>query len=212
MAQVKGRFITFEGSEGCGKSTQARALVELLVSKGYDAKMLREPGGVIISEKIRAILLDKANTAMNKECETLLYMAARAQLVEEIVVPELEKGAILVCDRFLDSTIAYQGYGCGVDVEIIKIMGRFATKGVHPDLTFLLDLDTEEGLLRRGGERDRIELRSREYHDLVRSGYLEIAKKDPERVVVIDGRKSREENFAAISARVLQMLAGQGSS
>jgi dTMP kinase len=99
-----------------------------------------------------------------------------------------------------------------VDVEIIKIMGRFATKGVQPDLTFLLDLDTEEGLRRRGGERDRIELRSKEYHDLVRSGYLDIAKKDPQRVVIIDGRKSREENFAAISARVDILLADKGTT
>ena len=125
----KGKFITFEGSEGCGKSTQSRSLVDHLAEKGLPVKLIREPGGVVISEKVREILLDKKNTQMNKECETLLYMAARAQLVEEILVPELTAGTVLVCDRFLDSTVAYQGYGCGVSVETIKAMGLFAING-----------------------------------------------------------------------------------
>lgn len=202
----KGKFITFEGSEGCGKSTQSGALVEHLTAKGHTAKLIREPGGVVISEKVREILLDKKNVQMNKECETLLYMAARAQLVEEVVIPELTRGTILVCDRFLDSTVAYQGYGCGVSVESIKAMGLFATKGVQPDLTFFLDLPTEEGLRRRGTERDRIELRSSEYHERVRAGYHQIALSEPGRMVVIDGRKDKEENFAAIRARVERLL------
>ncbi|MBF0569308.1 MAG: dTMP kinase [Candidatus Omnitrophica bacterium] len=204
MAQ--GKFITFEGSEGCGKSTQSRLLLEHLQKKGLPVKLMREPGGVAISEKIRAILLDKANTAMNKECETLLYMAARAQVVEEAILPELEKGTILLCDRFLDSTVAYQGYGSGVDIETIRAVGKFATKGVQPDLTLFLDLDTEEGLRRRGGERDRIELRSLEYHNQVRQGYREIARKEPKRVVVIDGTKSIEEIFGIIGKRVEELL------
>jgi dTMP kinase len=204
----KGKFITFEGSEGCGKSTQSKRLLDYLTSKKLPARLIREPGGVAISENIRSILLDKANTAMTKECETLLYMASRAQLVEEVIVPELTKGTILLCDRFLDSTVAYQGHGCGVDVKTIKDIGIFATKGLRPDLTFFLDLDTEEGLRRRGHERDRIELRSLEYHDRVRSGYHEIAKKEPDRVVTIDGRKSREEIFTIIQKKVDQLLAG----
>ncbi len=198
----KGKFITFEGSEGCGKSTQSRLLLEHLQKKGMSVALLREPGGVVISEKIRAILLDKANTAMNKECETLLYMAARAQVVEEAILPELEKGKTLLCDRFLDSTVAYQGYGCGVPVEAILAMGAFATKGLRPDVTFFLDLDVEEGLRRRGAERDRIELRPLEYHNKVRSGYLQIARNEPGRVVVLDGRQSREDIFAGICARL----------
>ena len=206
---VKGKFITFEGAEGCGKSTQSKLLVEYLQKKGFAAKLFREPGGVAISEKVRAILLDKANTAMNKECETLLYMAARAQLVEEVVVPELEKGTVLICDRFLDSTLAYQGYGCGVDIKTIVAIGEFATKGIRPNLTFFLDLDIEEGLRRRGGERDRIELRSLEYHNRVRKGYLDIAKKEPGRVMVIDGRKAKEEIFAIIKQKVDALLADQ---
>ena len=203
---VKGKFITFEGSEGCGKSTQSRSLADHLTAKGFPVKLIREPGGVVISEKVREILLDKKNARMNKECETLLYMAARAQLVEEVVIPELAQGTILVCDRFLDSTVAYQGYGCGVPVDAIKAMGLFATKGVLPDLTFFLDLPTDEGLRRRGTERDRIELRSMEYHERVRAGYHQIAQSEPGRVVVIDGRKSKEENSAAICACVEKLL------
>ncbi|MBF0619786.1 MAG: dTMP kinase [Candidatus Omnitrophica bacterium] len=202
----KGVFITFEGSEGCGKSTQSRKLLEYLTAKGVASKLIREPGGVAISEKVRALLLDKSHTAMNKECETLLYMAARAQLVEEVVIPELEKGTVLICDRFLDSTVAYQGYGCGVDIATIKSIGLFATKGIQPDMTFFLDLDTEEGLRRRGGERDRIELRSVAYHHQVRVGYLDIAKKEPGRVLVIDGRKPIEENFNTIREAVERKL------
>ncbi len=202
----KGKFITIEGSEGCGKSTQSKFLVDHLTAKGFPVKLVREPGGVVISEKVREILLDKKNTRMNNECETLLYMAARAQLVEEVVMPELGRGTVLVCDRFLDSTVAYQGYGCGVSVEAIKAMGLFATKGVVPDLTFFLDLPTEEGLRRRGTERDRIELRSMEYHERVRAGYHQIARSEPDRVIVIDGRKSKEENFMAIRARVEKLL------
>ncbi len=206
MTRCSGKLITFEGSEGCGKSTQSRFLVDHLTAKGFPVKLVREPGGVVISEKVREILLDKKNTLMNKECETLLYMAARAQLVEEVIIPELKQGTILVCDRFLDSTVAYQGYGCGVSVEAIKAMGLFATRGVVPDLTFFLDLPTEEGLRRRGTERDRIELRSMEYHEKVRAGYHEIARSEPGRVVLIDGRKSKEENFTTIRTRVDKLL------
>jgi dTMP kinase len=206
MVKHTGKFITFEGSEGCGKSTQSKMLLDYLQKKKLPAKLFREPGGVVISEKIRSLLLDKANTAMNKECETLLYMAARAQLVEEVVIPELRKGTILVCDRFLDSTIAYQGYGCGVDVQEISAIGKFATKGIEPDLTFFLDLDTEEGLRRRGSERDRIELRSIEYHNRVRSGYREIARNAPERVIMLDGARSKEEIFQIVNESVEKLL------
>jgi dTMP kinase len=203
---LKGKFITFEGSEGCGKSTHAKLLLDHLTARGVAAKLIREPGGVAISEQVRAILLDVKNTAMNQECETLLYMAARAQLVEEIVIPELAKGTVLICDRFLDSTVAYQGYGCGVPVDVIKAMGLFATKGIRPDVTFFLDLDTQEGLRRRGTERDRIELRSVQYHERVRAGYHAIAKAEPTRVITINGARSKEENFADICRAVEKIL------
>jgi len=181
-------------------------LFEYLKAKGYPVRLVREPGGVCISEKIRAILLDKDNTAMNMECETLLYMAARAQLVEEVVMPELERGTILICDRFMDSTIAYQGYGCGVSVEAIRSMGLFAAKGIQPGLTILLDLAVEEGLRRRGADRDRIEMRSLEYHNRVRNGYLEMAGKEPARMLVIDGSQPRDVIFARLLARVETLL------
>jgi dTMP kinase len=206
MGKHQGKFITFEGSEGCGKSTQSKLLLDHLKSKGLPAKLIREPGGVLISEKVRSILLDKANTAMNKECETLLYMASRAQLVEEVIIPELAGGAILLCDRFLDSTLAYQGYGCGVDVKIIKAVGLFATKGVGPDLTFLLDLDTEEGLRRHDHDPDRIEMRSLEYHGKVRKGYLEIARQEPGRIIVIDGSLPKDKIFEIVKSRVEKLL------
>ncbi|MFH0753885.1 MAG: dTMP kinase [Candidatus Omnitrophota bacterium] len=202
----KGKFITFEGSEGCGKSTHAKLLLDDLTAGGFPAKLIREPGGVVISEKVREILLDKNNVSMNRECETLLYMAARAQLVEEVIIPELSQGTILLCDRFLDSTVAYQGYGSGVSVNAIMAMGLFATKGIQPDLTFFLDLSTQEGLARRGAERDRIELRSLEYHDRVRAGYHLIARQEPGRVMVIDGRASKEENAMRIRAAVETLL------
>ncbi|MEI8011977.1 MAG: dTMP kinase [Candidatus Omnitrophota bacterium] len=201
-----GKFITFEGAEGCGKSTHAGLLFDYLSGKGRRVRLIREPGGVIISEKVRGILLDKANTAMNKECETLLYMAARAQLVEEVVLPELAQGTILICDRFLDSTLAYQGYGCGVSIDIIKSVGLFATKGIQPDLTFFIDLDAEEGLQRRGAERDRIEMRPRSYHERVRAGYHQIAQDEPGRVVVLDGKRLKEENFRHICSVVEKIL------
>ncbi len=203
---VQGKFITFEGSEGCGKSTQSKLLLEYLKAKGLDVQLIREPGGVAISEKIRSLLLDKANAVMNKECETLLYMAARAQLVEEVIIPRLTNGVILLCDRFLDSTLAYQGYGCGVPVEGIRSMGLFAAKGIQPDLTILLDLDVEEGLLRRGAERDRIELRSLDYHNRVRKGYLDMARKEPARMMVIDGSQAKDVIFTQMCARVEQLL------
>jgi dTMP kinase len=206
MQGYPGKFITFEGSEGCGKSTHSSRLCRYLLDKGYPARLIREPGGVVISEKIRAILLDKANTAMTRECETLLYMASRAQLVEEVILPELKKGTILISDRFLDSTLAYQGYGCGVDLDMIRAIGAFATGGLTPDLTFFLDLDTEEGLRRRGSERDRIEQRSLDYHNRVRAGYHAISRLEPERFIVIDASHSQESNFKDICLHVGKVL------
>jgi len=190
---MKGKFITFEGSEGSGKSTQIELAQEYLQEKGQDTLFVREPGGVKISEKIRGILLDVNTADMGDECETLLYMAARAQLVKEVIIPELNNGKTILCDRFLDSTIAYQGYGNAVDIEKIKLLGEFATQGYLPGLTFLFDIDPEEGFARLKRPKDRIEQRSLDYHNRVRNGYLEIAQKEPGRVRVIDANKSKEE-------------------
>lgn len=175
---MAGKFITFEGCEGSGKSTQAALVLEYLQAKGLPVTLLREPGGVKISEKIREILLSPSHKAMGDECETLLYMAARAQLVKEVIRPALEKGQIILCDRFMDSTIAYQGFGNGVSVADIEGIGRFAVGGLKPELTFLFDIDTAQGLSRTNAKKDRIEQRSLEYHQRVREGYLAIAKKE----------------------------------
>ena len=191
MLKRCGKLITFEGSEGSGKSTQIKLIHKHLRSLGKDVVFVREPGGVKISEKIRRILLDVRNQDMTKECETLLYMASRAQLVEEVVKPALEKGKIVLCDRFLDSTIVYQGFGFGVDIDMISMVGRFATQDIQPDLTFLFDLSLDKAFSRITRKKDRIELRPRAYHNRVRKGYLELAKKDPKRIKVIPVDRSR---------------------
>lgn len=203
---VKGIFITFEGSEGCGKSTQVKLLCAFLKKKHKNVLWIREPGGIKISEKIRDILLDDRNKEMAKSCEVLLYMAARAQLVEEKILPALKEGAVIVCDRFLDSTLAYQGYGCGVDIKFIKEMGDYVTQHIKPDLTFLLDLETHKGLSRIQKPKDRIEQRSLSYHNRVRKGYLAIAKQEPRRVKVINARQSREEIQEIIQQHVSRFL------
>ncbi len=198
----KGLFITFEGSEGSGKSTQSALVLEYLKSKKLPVMLLREPGGVKISEAIRKLLLDVKNTGMGDECETLLYMAARAQLVKEVLEPALAEGKIVLCDRFLDSTIAYQGYGNGVDVKSIQQIGLFATKGISPDLTIIFDIDPAKGLSRTNAKKDRIELRSLDYHSKVRQGYLAVAKAEPKRVRVISVDASKEEIFARVQVLI----------
>ena len=188
---MKGKFITFEGSEGCGKSTQSEMLFSYLKSKRRRAIYLREPGGVKLSEAIRAMLLDP-KSKISAQAETLLYMAARAQVVEEIIKPALATGKIVVCDRFLDSTITYQGFGLGVDIKLIKTLGAFATQGVKPDLTIFLDLPVKSGLKHRHHCRDRIEQRSMSYHEKVRKGYLTLARQEPRRIKVV---KVLEDKF-----------------
>jgi dTMP kinase len=206
MASYKGKFITLEGSEGSGKSTQSALILDYLKKAGHDVMPLREPGGVRISESIRNLLLDAKNTAMSNECETLLYMAARGQIVEEVILPALKAGKIIVCDRFLDSTIAYQGYGNGVDVKFIKQLGKFVTKGVTPDLTLLFDIDTAKGLSRTNAQKDRIELRPLEYHNKVRKGYLALAKAHPKRIKVIKVDAPKEEIFERVRTHLEKVL------
>jgi len=181
---MKSKFITFEGSEGCGKSTQSEMLYCYLKSKGLPVIYLREPGGVKLSEKIREILLDP-ESKISPEAETLLYMAARAQVVRDIIRPALESGKIVICDRFMDSTIAYQGFGLGVDIKMIKSIGKFATSGIKPDLTLFLDLPVKKGLKHRDNCKDRIEQRSFKYHEMVRRGYLKLARLEPKRIRIV---------------------------
>ena len=203
---MKGKFITFEGSEGSGKSTQAALVLEYLKKKKLPVMLLREPGGVKIAEAIRNLLLDVQNVGMGDECETLLYMAARAQLVKEVLAPALSDGKIILCDRFLDSTIAYQGFGNGVDAGLISQIGAFATKGIQPDLTLLFDIETKQGLSRTNAQKDRIELRSVEYHSRVRQGYLSLAKQQPRRIKVIAVDAAKEEIFQRVKVFIDAVL------
>ncbi|RKY32460.1 MAG: dTMP kinase [Candidatus Omnitrophota bacterium] len=204
---MKGTFITFEGSEGCGKSTHSALLFNYLKNKGFRVTYIREPGGTLVSEKIRRILLDPKNKSMSAECETLLYMSARAQIVREIISPALSKGMIVISDRFLDSTVVYQGYGLGVDIQTIKNIGRFATSGIKPDLTLFLDLPTREGLRKCGRIKDRIELRSLNYHQRVRCGYLELARLHPKRIKVVEVHHSKAITQDKIRKLVLELIA-----
>ena len=203
---MKGKFITFEGSEGCGKSTQSKLLYQYLKRSGYRVLYLREPGSTKVSEKIRKILLDARNDSMCAVTEMLLYMAARAQIVAEIIKPALAAGRIVICDRFLDSTIAYQGYGLGMDIGMIKTIGALTTQGVKPDLTILLDLPIEKGFKYHDPRKDRIEQRSGAYHAAVRKGYLQLARQDPARVKVIHGQADKQQIQQQIRLHVDKFL------
>ena len=192
----RGMFITFEGAEGSGKSTQIKMLDEYLRKSGFKVLVLREPGSTRLSEALRNALLDKKNDSLSEKTELLLYLAARAQLVKERIVPALKERKIILCDRFQDSTLVYQGYGLGLDKKMILLLGKFVTDGITPGVTFLLDISALEGLKRAGGAQDRIQGRSLEYHRRVRNGYLSIAKKYPKRIKVIkakDIKKTQEE-------------------
>ena len=207
MAQgLKAKFITFEGSEGSGKSTQIRKISQLLKKHHIPFIFLREPGGTFISEKIRNILLDVKNKKMVPNCEMLLYMAARAQLVGEKIVPALREGKVVLCDRFLDSTIVYQGYGCGLSIPLIKLVGQFATQNIKPDLTLVFDIDTRHGLGRIKRKKDRIEKRALAYHHRVRKGYLTLAKKEPRRIKIIKVNGTIEEVHAVVWRHIGRLL------
>ena len=181
----RGIFITFEGPEGSGKTTHSRLLCAFLRRKGFKVLHTREPGGTAISEKIRNVLLDPKNRDMDVVCEMFLYMAARAQIVKKKILPALKEGRIVICDRFVDATLAYQGYAGGIDIKIIKNIGSLVTKGISPEVTFLLDIGAKEGLLRSKKFKDRMERKSLLYHKKVRKGYLTIARKEPRRVKIV---------------------------
>ncbi len=203
---LKGKFITFEGSEGSGKSTQIEWIKKYLFEKNKKILFVREPGGVAISEKIRKLLLDVKNEGMSSSCEMLLYMAARAQLVDQEIIPALKKGMIVLCDRFLDSTLAYQGYGNGVDMKMIKKVGSYATQDIQPDLTIIFDIDAKLGLSRIQGAKDRIEQRSITYHNKVREGFVQLAKAYPKRIKLINANKEREEIHGQVKSAVDKLL------
>lgn len=202
-------FITFEGSEGSGKSSQQAQLAEYLRERGIPLLVTREPGGTEIGEQVRAILSDLKNTAMHPRAEILLFQASRAQLVEQMIRPHLEKGGVVLCDRYADSTIAYQGYGYQlVDLALLREIVSFATGGLQPDLTLLLDLDVEEGLRRRakGGEWNRLDAYELAFYQRVRQGYHEMARAEPDRWVIIDAGKPPDQVQAAIRSVIMQRL------
>lgn len=188
-------FITFEGPEGSGKTSQIVLLADYLREQGYEVVQTREPGGTSIGDQIRAVLHDVGNGEMQSVTELLLYSASRAQLVRELVEPALTEGKIILCDRYADSTIAYQGYGRGLDLQELKMLTEFATGGLKPHLTLLLDIDVERGLSRRqvgGDEMNRLDLEAVSFHQKVRSGYHTLAKAEPERWVIVDADRPVE--------------------
>ena len=197
---MKGWFITFEGCDGCGKSTQLTKLKKYLEDKGVDFIFTREPGGGRISEGIREILLNGKNAEMSDECEALLYAASRAQHIRDRVAPGLEAGKVVVCDRYVDSSFAYQAYARGLGMEFVSKINAFALDGYLPDLTFFIDLSPEEAFQRKHGadENDRIEQAGLAFHKKVYEGYLAVAKAYPERVVVLNGRQSVEDVAACV--------------
>jgi dTMP kinase len=185
-------FITLEGPEGSGKTSQLPMLAEYLRQHGFNVLTTREPGGTSISEQIRTVLHNLENKEMNPRTEILLFQASRAQLVEQVIKPHLNKGGVVLSDRYADSTLAYQGYGHQIDIESLRVLVTFATGGLKPDLTILLDLDVETGLRRKElkGEWNRLDAYDLEFHQRVRQGYFELVQAEPERWEVIDASHS----------------------
>jgi dTMP kinase len=197
----KGILVTFEGIEGSGKTTQAERACKALELEGYRCVLTREPGGTPVSEKIRSILLDRANMEMTAVCELFLYLACRSQNVSEIIRPALDSGSIVIADRFSDSTRAYQGGGRGLDVEMIAKLNALATDGLKPDLTILVDLDPAKGLS-RSKTKDRIENEDIDFHGRVRSEFLTICKEEPNRVIALDGDDAIESIHHEVMALI----------
>lgn len=188
----KGLFITFEGADGCGKTTQMKLLAEYLEKHGKEVLLTREPGGKGLGEKVREILLNYDGEVSDR-CESFLFLADRAQNIDIIINPAVNAGKIVLCDRHTDSTVAYQGYGRGLDIERINMLNELATNGKKPDLTLVFDIDVETSMKRVGNEKDRMESAGKEFHNRVRYGYLELAKQEPDRIKVIDATRSIEE-------------------
>lgn len=201
----KGIFITVEGSDGSGKSTQIEFLKEYFSGKGIDAIFTREPGGTPISEKIRAIILDNNNSELDSMTETLLYAASRAQLVSQVIKPALERGKVVVCDRFVDSSLAYQQYARGLG-ESVSVINGYAISGCMPDVTFLLKVSPEVGLSRLTGSADRIESEAASFHQKVSEGYLALEKEYPDRIVGVDASNDPLAVRAEILSHIERIL------
>ncbi len=208
MNDMKGIFITFEGIDGCGKSTQTALCREWLESLGKTVLLVREPGGTRIGEKIRELLLDKANGSMAPMAELFLFEAARAQIVEETIKPALAEGKAVICDRFFDSSFAYQGCARGLGAEMVSRLNKDATGGLAPDITFFLDITVDQAIMRRegrGGEKDRIESAGDAFQEKVRQGFIRAASEDS-RIVTIDASDSPEVIFKQIQEKIEALI------
>jgi len=197
----KGLFITFEGADGCGKTTQIELLNKYLVEKGYETLLTREPGAKGLGVKLREILLNY-DGEVSPNCESFLFLADRAQHIDCIIKPALEEGKIILCDRHTDSTVAYQGYGRGLDIERINYLNNIATSGLKPDLTIVFDIDVETSMKRVGKNKDRMESAGIEFFNKVREGYLQIAEKEPNRVKIINSSDTIEN----IHKKVIELV------
>jgi len=210
---MKGKFITFEGIEGCGKTSQVKLLVKYLEEKGCRVLMTREPGGTAISEAVRGILLSTDFSNMHPHTEVLLYLAGRAQHVSEVIKPALEAGTIIICDRFSDSTFVYQCLVRGIDIRMVETMNRFATDNILPHITFVLDIEPEEGLRRAKARNqknmrgeDRMEREAMDFHQRVREGYLKWAAEYPDRIFVVRSDREKEEVHTEITGIIERVL------
>lgn len=211
---ARGKFITFEGGDGAGKSTHLQLVAEALRSRGEDVVCLREPGGTIIGEQLRQIVLDPGNYIMSSECELLIYEAARAQLVSQIILPALARGSIVLCDRFADSTIAYQAYGRGLDKAFISRANAFVCQGISPDRTILMLTggDAEVGIDRATHHKhaDRLEMAGVDFHERVNDAFLNIAADDPERVKIVVSDEAKEHTIAKVFAALSDLFEWMG--
>lgn len=207
--RVPGVFITLEGGEGSGKTTQAVRLCQSLAERGYTVLHTREPGGTLVAERLRGILLERSVEPMAPETETLIILAARRQHVDQVIRPALARGTLVICDRFSDSTMAYQGYARGLDLEILRTMNDWATGGLTPHLTVLFDLPVAAGLTRRRSEavsQNRLDLETKRFHTKVRAGFLALAKREPHRIRMIDARQSPDAIARQVETLVLDQL------
>ena len=205
---AKGLFITLEGNDGCGKTTQGKLVFNYLTSLGYEVVHIREPGGTKISEKIREIILDKENDEMNDVTEVMLYASARAQLVREVISPAINEGKIVLCDRYVDSNYAYQGYGRGVDINIVRAINEIATDGIMPDITLFFDISPDVAMSRRLNESsaDRLESLGDSFYNKVYLGYKELAGLEPDRIISVNADSTPERIFSDVKNILQQKI------
>ena len=204
----KGKFITFEGNDGCGKTTISNRIYKQLLAEGYPVIMTREPGGIDIAEQIRGVILNPKNITMDGRCEALLYAAARRQHLVEKVIPALKQGKIVLCDRFIDSSLAYQGVARGLGIDEVHNINEFAIDDAMPDATILLRVDAEIGLARIASrqQKDRLDEESEKFHHLVAKGYDEVVKRYPKRIHIIDATQSEEAVYEATYKLIKELV------